>query len=186
MTPTEVLLRPAQPGDVEAVTAVHLASRGAASMPAGVHTDDEVRAHLAARALVDDVWVAEVADAIVGYCRLTPTWLDDLYVAPSHARTGVGSALLDLAKQQRPGGFCLWVFEVNAPARAFYARHGLIELERTDGSANDERAPDIRVAWPGADPDAFLADELSKVDAMLDELSTRRGALARAVRARRV
>lgn len=185
MTPTEVLLRPAGAADLDAIVTIHLASRAAASMPPGVHPDDEVRAHLAARAQLDDVWVAEVGDVVVGYCRLTPTWLDDLYVAPSHAGAGVGSALLDLAKQQRPAGFCLWVFEVNAPARAFYARHGLVELERTDGSANEEGAPDIRVAWLGDDPDAFLAAELAKVDAMLDELSTRRGALARVVRARR-
>ena len=40
---------------------------------------------------------------VVGYARLPPTWLDDLYVAPTHAGQGVGSALLDLVKAQRPG-----------------------------------------------------------------------------------
>ena len=39
------------------------------------------------------------------------------------------------------------MFESNAPARAFYARHGLVEREHTDGSENEERAPDLRMAW---------------------------------------
>jgi GNAT superfamily N-acetyltransferase len=89
------------------------------------------------------------AGEVVGYARFTATWLDDLYVVPGHAGSGIGSALLDLVKSLRPGGFQLWVFEMNAPARAFYARHGLVERERTDGSGNEESAPDIRMEWPG-------------------------------------
>ncbi len=83
----------------------------------------------------------------MAYLRLTEEWLDDLYVVPGHARRGIGSALLETAKALRPGGFGLWVFETNAPARAFYAGHGLVEVERTDGSDNEERAPDIRMTW---------------------------------------
>jgi ribosomal protein S18 acetylase RimI-like enzyme len=78
---------------------------------------------------------------------LDDTWLDDLYVAPRRAGRGIGSALLDLAKALRPGGFGLWVFEMNGPARRFYERHGLVPVERTDGSGNEERAPDVRYAW---------------------------------------
>ena len=81
------------------------------------------------------------------YARLTDTWLDDLYVHPSHAGQGLGSALLDVVKARLPEGFGLWVFEMNTPARAFYARHGLVEVERTDGSANEEKEPDIRMEW---------------------------------------
>jgi len=99
------------------------------------------------------VWVAEGAHGLVGYARLTEAWLDDLYVLAEHRGAGVGGALLDLVKALRPAGFGLWVFEQNVPARAFYARHGLVEVERTDGSGNEERAPDVRVEWrpsPGA------------------------------------
>ncbi len=116
-------------------------------MPPGIHTDDEVRAWLRGRLESDEVWVAEADGAVVGYARLTPTWLDDLYVAPSHAGQGIGSMLLDVAKALRPDGFSLWVFEMNAPARAFYRRHGLVEREHTDGSANEEREPDLRMSW---------------------------------------
>ncbi|GAB3197106.1 hypothetical protein GCM10027062_08020 [Nocardioides hungaricus] len=133
-------IRPADESDADAVATVHVRSRAAAAMPAGVHTDDEVRRWLGRRLEHDDVWVAEVDGDVVGYVRLTATWLDDLYVLPEHAGQGVGSALLELAKARRPGGFCLWAFEANAPARGFYARHGLVELERTDGSGNEEVA----------------------------------------------
>lgn len=176
-----MLIRPAGSDDAAGVAAVHLAARAAAAMPPGVHTDDEVRAWLAGRLATDDVWVAEVGGQVVGYARLTPTWLDDLYVHPDHAGQGIGSALLDVAKAQRPDGFCLWVFEMNEPARGFYARHGLVELERTDGWANEEQQPDIRMAWTGARPLHFLRGLIDEVDEQLGDLLARRAALTRAV-----
>ncbi len=125
--------------------------------------------------------MAEVGGIVAGYARLTPTWLDDLYVAPSFARQGIGSALLDLVKAQRPGGFCLWVFEINEPARVFYRGHGLVELERTDGDANEEHEPDVRMAWAGTEPLAFLRGLIDEVDEQLGDLLARRVALTGAV-----
>ena len=118
---------------------------------------------------------------MAAYLRLTPDWLDDLYVVPARAREGIGSLLLDLAKQQRPDGFCLWVFEENEPARAFYRRHGLLELEHTDGAGNEERAPDVRMAWPGSDPVGFLRRLIDDLDHELAGLLSRRAALTAAV-----
>ena len=82
----------------------------------------------------------------------------------------------------RPDGFCLWVFESNTPARAFYPGRGCVELERTDGSANEEKAPDIRVAWPGPRPAAgFLRGLIDETDLVLGDVLARRTALTRAV-----
>lgn len=145
--PTDLTLRPGSSADGAAIAGIQLAARRAAAMPPGVHSDDEVRAFLSGRLDEDEVWVAESDGEPVGYARFTETWLDDLYVVPPYARQGVGSALLDLVKARRPGGFSLWVFEMNAPARAFYARHGLVEREHTDGSDNEERMPDLRMEW---------------------------------------
>ncbi|MGH3308838.1 MAG: GNAT family N-acetyltransferase, partial [Nocardioides sp.] len=131
----------------------------------------------------DTVWVAEVDGVVGGYARFTESWLDDLYVAPALAGRGIGSALLDLVKQQRLGGFCLWVFEMNTPARDFYARRGLVELEHTDGSGNEERAPDIKMAWPGTDPLGFFRRLIDDVDQQLGDLLARRVALTRTVQA---
>lgn len=181
--PTE-LLRPATLEDLPAVAEVHLAARQAAvkAMPSSRHSADSVRAWVTGWDLAaDDVWVAARDEEIVGYSRGTTTWLDDLYVAPSAQRRGIGSALLKVVKAQRPGGFGVWAFESNAPARAFYARHGLVELERTDGSANEERAPDIKLVWPGEEPLAYFRSLIDDVDLGLGDLLAQRVALTRAV-----
>ena len=177
----DVALRPAVPADADAVAAVHLTSRAAAPMPPGVHTDAEVREWLGGRLAQDEVWVAETGAGVAAYARITDTWLDDLYVAPDHAGQGLGSALLDLVKAQRPRGFCLWVFEMNEAARGFYAHRGLVELERTDGAGNEERQPDVRMAWPGTDPLAFYRSLIDEVDGELGDLLNRRVALTHAV-----
>lgn len=154
--PTEdLLLRPAEPSDAEAVAALHLAARHAAHplMPAPVHPDDEVLAHVAesVRSGSLETWLAENGSGLLlGYAALTPTWLDALYVAPAHQGRGVGSALLGLVLSLRPDGLGLWVFASNSPARAFYLRHGLTEEETTDGRDNEERRPDVRMSWAGA------------------------------------
>jgi GNAT superfamily N-acetyltransferase len=149
----DLQLRPATSADAAAVALVHLRARSAAPMPPSVHTDAEVSAWLASRIGTgsgDEVWVALAGEQVVGYARFTRTWLDDLYVDPEHAGRGIGTALLDLVKARHPAGFGLWVFVSNVPAYSFYATRGLLERERTDGSGNEERAPDIRLEWPGA------------------------------------
>ena len=181
MTPTDLLLRPAVESDADAVADVQIAARAEAAMPPGIHPDHEVRAWLTAKLREDELWVAEVDGTVAGYARMTATWLDDLYVAPAYAGQGVGSALLDVVKAQRPAGFCLWVFEMNTPAREFYLHRGLVDLERTDGAANEERAPDVRMAWPGVMPLAFYRSLIDEVDEQLGDLLARRAALTHAV-----
>jgi GNAT superfamily N-acetyltransferase/chorismate mutase len=183
---TEPTLRPATVDDLPAIAELHLAARLAAgdAFPPPVHPDHEAREWVAGWDLsAYDVWVAERGGEPAGYARWTATWLDDLYVHPDHQGHGVGTALFELVASTRPGGFCLWVFESNAPARAFYRRHGCLELERTDGSANEERAPDIRVAWPGPDPLLFLRGQIDETDLVLGDVLARRTALTRVVQA---
>ncbi len=182
---TDLSLRTATVGDLPAVAQMHLEVRAASvpRMPALVHDPDQVRRHVAGWDLDDhEVWLAERAGGLVGYLRLTGSWLDDLYVAVDHQGSGVGSALLDLARGLRPGGLCLWVFASNLPARAFYARHGLTELETSDGSANEEREPDVRMAWPGEQPWDFWRALIDDVDDELGDLLARRAVLSAAVR----
>jgi len=55
--------------------------------------------------------------------------------------------LLAVAKRERPEGLRLWTFVSNEDAQAFYSRHGFHEVERSDGSDNEEGAPAIQYAW---------------------------------------
>jgi putative acetyltransferase len=91
------------------------------------------------------VLVAE-AVAIVGFVAWRPGWVDHLYVHPGHARQGIGSALLARALdgQRRVE---LWAFRRNTPALAFYRRHGFRVVRETDGSGNEEKEPDVLMAW---------------------------------------
>lgn len=178
----EVTLRLAAPSDLPEVAEVLLASRAAAPMPASVHPDDEVRRWVSSWDLATrDVWLALGPGGPTGFAHLTPTWLEGLYVAPAAQGAGVGSALLEVAKAHRPDGFGLWVFETNRPARDFYRRRGLVELEHTDGTANEERSPDIKMVWPGTDPLACYRAMIDEVDESLGDLLARRTALTRVV-----
>lgn len=149
-----MLLRPAVPDDGPRIAALYTATRAAAVplMPPAVHTAEEDVAHFSALILdgEHEGWVAEQDGRLLGFAVLTATWLDGLYVDPGAQRGGIGTALLELAQALRPAGLGLWVFESNTPARALYRRYGFVETEHTDGSGNEEGAPDIRMDWPGA------------------------------------
>ncbi|MDX6326239.1 MAG: hypothetical protein QOK15_2593 [Nocardioidaceae bacterium] len=179
----EVTLRPATEDDGDAIAGVHTEARRGAlpAMPPGIHTHEETRAWIRSRLHEHQFWVAEAGGAVVGYAAISPGWLDDLYVRPGFAGRGIGSALLDVAKAVCPAGFALWVFESNEPARRFYRRHGLVELEHTDGSSNEERAPDLRMAWPGQEPLAYLRARVDEVDDELAVVLARRAALTAAI-----
>jgi chorismate mutase/GNAT superfamily N-acetyltransferase len=178
----DLVLRPATTDDAEQITELYLATRRAAepAMPAQLHTAESVLAFTTGVIVEKEVWVAE-RDDIVGFATLAEAFLDALYVGPDHQGFGIGTALLDLAKARRPDGFALWVFASNAPARGFYHRHGLAELEHTDGSGNEERSPDVRMAWPGADPVGFLRRQIDEVDDELALVLARRFALTATV-----
>jgi GNAT superfamily N-acetyltransferase len=98
-------------------------------------------------------WVALDDGRIVAVLTLDGDDLDQLYVDPDAAGQGIGSTLVELAKDLRPGGLALWTFQSNTRAQAFYRRRGFAEVRRTDGASNEERAPDVRMVW-GAHPEA--------------------------------
>lgn len=184
MPTDELLLRPATAADAPAMADLHVDCREAnvGSMPPMVHSRETTHRWMTGRLEgASTGWVAERGDILVGYLVITDDWLDDLFLAPGQTGHGVGAALLDVAKSERPGGFLLWVFESNLGARRFYERHGLVTLESTDGSGNEERSPDVRMAWPGWQPLAFYRRCIDDVDDQLGELLARRAALTRAV-----
>ncbi|MEU8223532.1 GNAT family N-acetyltransferase [Kribbella sp. NPDC048915] len=152
----DLLVRPLEPSDTDEAAALWWRSRHAdgAQLPAAIHTEEQVAVWFADVLLPDaQTWVALGDDRIVAVLTLDGDDLDQLYVDPEAGGQGIGSALVDLAKDLRPGGLALWTFQSNTRAQSFYRRHGFREVRRTDGAGNEERAPDVRMVW-GAHPES--------------------------------
>ncbi|KIL99752.1 hypothetical protein CCC_03924 [Paramagnetospirillum magnetotacticum MS-1] len=86
-------------------------------------------------------WVAEHDGGTAGILALRSPWLRGPYIElfailPGHQGLGLGGKVLDwAAKSAAEIAPNLWacVSDFNAPARAFYARHGFTEVAPLDG-----------------------------------------------------
>jgi GNAT superfamily N-acetyltransferase len=148
-TGSGVVLRPGLPEESDEVAAVFIGSRreSVPAIPPLIHPDDDVREWMptqmrAARA----TWVAEVDGRLVAMMILQDGWIGQLYVAAGWTGLGIGSRLVAVAQADQPA-LQLWAFQSNHGARRFYERHGFVAAEETDGSGNEERAPDVRYEW---------------------------------------
>lgn len=144
-----IVIRRAIAADAPATADVYLRSF-AAALPTVVRprSDDEVRAYI--RDVVvpaRETWVADAEGRVVGLMVLAEDLLSQLYLDPDWRGRGIGDRFVALAKERSPQGLSLWTFQVNKPAHRFYERHGFVEAERTDGSGNEEREPDVRYVW---------------------------------------
>jgi GNAT superfamily N-acetyltransferase len=136
------------------VADVFLAAR-AAAMPylPDLHTAEETRAWIRDMVLGEhDVHVADVDGTVGAFLALGAETVELLYVRPDLQGSGIGGALLEVARELSPDGFRLWVFQRNVGARRFYERHGLRVVELTDGSANEEKEPDALYEWRPLSP----------------------------------
>jgi GNAT superfamily N-acetyltransferase len=150
-------LRPAREDETEDLVELFLRSRVAMTYVPPVPRKDVPR--IAERiAEQEEVWVAEANGLLLGFFGIERSsrygWdvLEKLYVAPDEQNQGVGAALLDKAKELRPDGLVLWVFQKNTGARRFYERHGFVLAKLTDGAENMEHEPDALYSWPSLEP----------------------------------
>ena len=146
----EPVIRRAEAADAAQAAEVWLRSYDAAlpTVRRG-KSDDDVRDYFHRVVIPErETWIAVDGATVVGVMVLGDGGLlSQLYLAPDSRGRGLGDRFVALAKQRRPDGLELWTFQVNGPAQRFYLRHGFTEVERTDGSGNMEREPDIRYAW---------------------------------------
>lgn len=147
---TETVVRGAKPADGERIADIFQVARHTA-MPwlRSPRTEEEVRWWFGGLSERTEgrVLVGERNGIVLGFAEVLPGELNHLYVAPEAQGTGVGSALFAAATRLEPAGLELWTFQRNAAARAFYAARGCVEVLQTDGSANEEREPDVRLRW---------------------------------------
>jgi GNAT superfamily N-acetyltransferase len=143
-----MLIRRATADDAGAVADVFLAAKGEMTYLPQLHTEDETRRWMRDIVLRDlEVWIAEADERVTGFAALSADLLEHLYVHPQEQNQGVGTALLALAKERRPRGLRLWVFQKNVGARRFYERHGFTVARLTDGRENEEREADALYEW---------------------------------------
>jgi GNAT superfamily N-acetyltransferase len=141
-------IRRATSEDAPAIAEIFLASFGATYEFPLAHTPNEVRGWVADHLVpTTEMWVAVTDDRIVGFMSLGTDVVNQLYVAREWTGGGIGSRLIELAKERRPAGLDLFTFQVNAGARRFYERHGFTAAWFGDGSENEERQPDVRYVW---------------------------------------
>ena len=144
-----MILRPFRDDDLEALLRLFHASRRRAHRHIDVHrryTRDDDRGFLVGKMLPrNEVWVAEDEGRLLGFMAIEPGWVNQLYVAVEAQRGGVGSALIEHAKALMDD-IRLHTFQANAPARAFYARHGFEEVA-FGVSPPPENEPDVLLRW---------------------------------------
>ena len=82
---------------------------------------------------------------VAGLMAVKGNELDQLYIHNDYQKKGIGSRLLNLAKEMSPGKLELFTFEINTNARAFYEKHGFKIIGRN--FENEENLPDIKYEW---------------------------------------
>lgn len=132
--------RPGTAADADLVLEIFAAARAGQGLPS---PPPEHAREFCDRVLGNEAWL--VGDR--AFMALGDGVLEYLYVRPEAQGRGVGSALVALAKQRRPDGFRLYVFQHLEASRRFYERHGCRLVELGDGSGNMERLPDALYEW---------------------------------------
>jgi GNAT superfamily N-acetyltransferase len=121
------------------------------------------------------VWVAIANAAIFGFIAVHEGWVEHLYVRPGWERKGIGRALLRTA-MAHSNALQLWVFQRNTAALAFYEHFGFRAVRHTDGSANDEREPDVLLSWQRDLAIERVTAPTDEVRALIGELDRELGA----------
>ena len=95
----------------------------------------------------NDVYLAihQPTNSVVGIMAIDGTKLNQLYVHTDFQRVGIGTRLLEIAKQSSKGKLRLFTFQVNTGAQAFYEKHGFIVIGRD--YENEEGLPDLQYEW---------------------------------------
>jgi ribosomal protein S18 acetylase RimI-like enzyme len=93
-----------------------------------------------------EVWVAVRDDTPLGLLAYGDGLVAHLYVEPAEQATGIGSGLVDKAKELSPAGLRLFTHQRNERARAFYERRGFCAV-KFGVSPAPESEPDVEYRW---------------------------------------
>lgn len=108
-----------------------------------------------------DVWAADDNGRIDGFLAMQGPYVDRLYVLPDSQLRGIGSRLIQHAKELSPDGLRLHTHRKNIPAWKFYEKHGFLAVH-FGTSPPPESEPDVEFRWR---PDTPRVREASIEDA---------------------
>lgn len=89
--------------------------------------------------------IDEKIDKSVGILAIDGKFINQLYIHTDYQNAGIGTRLLNLAKNLSNGTLRLYTFEVNKQAQKFYEKHGFEIIGR--GFENEENLSDILYEW---------------------------------------
>lgn len=98
-------------------------------------------------AVQGDIWIAEIQNCIVGFIVLIvrEQELNQLFIDPNYQNQGIGSALMNKAKEICLQGLKLTVLQQNITACRFYEKHGFTAGELSINKVNG--LPCIEYSW---------------------------------------
>ena len=91
------------------------------------------------------VVLGEDGAGIIAFMASTAETISQLYVHVGHQNEGIGSMLINIAKQQSNGRLRLFTFRVNESAQRFYERHGFKVAGR--GFEESWQLEDVEYEW---------------------------------------
>lgn len=89
--------------------------------------------------------LSEEEDSVIGLIAMNSKEIDQLFIHNDYQGYGIGSELLNMAKDKSHGELSLYTFAVNKKALAFYKKNGFVEIKR--GYENVENMEDVLLKW---------------------------------------
>jgi ribosomal protein S18 acetylase RimI-like enzyme len=93
-----------------------------------------------------EVCVAAQSGQLLGVLCLEAPWIRHFAIFPPNQRRGIGTALLQKARERSPTELRLFTFQRNEAARAFYEKHGFSAVAFGVSPA-PELEPDVEYRW---------------------------------------
>jgi len=115
---------------------------------AGYSAEDDLAYFANVLVKTNEVWLAVRDDSPIGLLSLDGNSIGHLYVDPSEQGRGIGSSLMDFAKQTSPKRLELFTHVSNTRARNFYESRGFRAVA-FGISPPPESEPDVKYVWDG-------------------------------------